>query len=186
MAVHTAETCHHAQNKVVLNNNCCVLTQISVYALLCHTTGWHPLNKNIFYTTKQKPTKHTTICTVIQIEPKEHEKMWEKKEPCTHQPSYDLLRFVDPASLYNLINKANLVHNLFLVYLSTFTCFGRLCAHHQEKQLCFCDTWYLLFCVDDCLVCRICIPPYIPDSHPHRITSTKCRINTVVSPYDRH
>ena len=32
-------------------------------------------------------------------------------------------------------------------------------------------TWYLLFCVDDCLVCRsICF--CIPDSHPHRITST--------------
>ena len=31
-------------------------------------------------------------------------------------------------------------------------------------------TWYLLFCVDDCLVCRI--------------TSIKCRINTVVSPDD--
>jgi len=34
-----------------------------------------------------------------------------------------------------------------------------------------------------CLVCRsIC--SYIPDSHPHRITSTKCRMNTVVSPDD--
>jgi len=30
------------------------------------------------------------------------------------------------------------------------------------------------------------IPPRIPDSHPHRITSTKCRINTVVSPDDGH
>ena len=30
------------------------------------------------------------------------------------------------------------------------------------------------------------IPPYIPDSHPHRITSTKCHINTVVSPDDGH
>ena len=28
------------------------------------------------------------------------------------------------------------------------------------------------------------IPSCIPDSHPHRITSTKCRINTVVSPDD--
>jgi len=28
------------------------------------------------------------------------------------------------------------------------------------------------------------IPPYLPDSHPYIITSTKCRINTVVSPYD--
>jgi len=66
------------------------------------------------------------------------------------------LCFVDRASLYNLVNKAKLVNNLFLAYLclSISTCFGRLCAHHQEKQLCLCDTRYLLFCVDDCLVCR--------------------------------
>ena len=29
-------------------------------------------------------------------------------------------------------------------------------------------------------------PPCIPDSHPHRITSTKCRMNAVVSPDDGH
>jgi hypothetical protein len=29
------------------------------------------------------------------------------------------------------------MHNLFLVYLSISTCSGRLCAHHQEKQMCF-------------------------------------------------
>ena len=29
-------------------------------------------------------------------------------------------------------------------------------------------------------------PPCIPDSHPYRITSTKCRINTVVSPDDEY
>jgi len=28
------------------------------------------------------------------------------------------------------------------------------------------------------------IPPCIPDSHPHRITSTKCHTNTLVSPDD--
>jgi hypothetical protein len=33
-----------------------------------------------------------------------------------------------------LVNKANLVHNLFLVYLSITTCFGQLCAHHQEME----------------------------------------------------
>jgi hypothetical protein len=60
-----------------------------------------------------------------------------------------ILCFVNRAALYNLVNKVNLVHNLFLVYLSISTCFGRLCAHHQEKQLCLWDTWYLLFCVDD-------------------------------------
>jgi len=45
--------------------------------------------------------------------------------------------------------------NLFLVYLylSISTYFGWLWPHHQEKKLCLCDTWYLLFCVD-CLVCR--------------------------------
>jgi len=61
---------------------------------------------------------------------------------------------------------------LFLVYLSISTCFGRLCAHHQEKQLCLYDTYYLLF--------------YVDDWYPHRITSTKCRTNTVVSPDDGH
>jgi len=38
--------------------------------------------------------------------------------------------------------------------LSISTCFGLLWAHHQEIQLCLCDTWYLFFCTDDCLVCR--------------------------------
>ena len=109
---------------------------------------------------------------------------------------YDLVNkanLVIPPSLYDLVNKANLVRNLFLVYLflvylSISTCFGLLCAHHQEKQLCLCDTCYLLFRVDDCLVCRVewITPPCIPDSHPHRITSTKCCINTVVSPDDGH
>ena len=66
-----------------------------------------------------------------------------------------ILCFVDRASFYNLVNKTNLVHNLFLVYLSVSRCFGRLWAQHQEKQLCLCDIWYLLFCVDDCLVCRV-------------------------------
>jgi hypothetical protein len=49
--------------------------------------------------------------------------------------------FFERSSLYNHVNKANLVHNLFLVYLSIPTCFGRLWARNQEKQLCLCDTW---------------------------------------------
>ena len=47
----------------------------------------------------------------------------------------------------SLANKANLVHRFILSIFSS-TCFGRLCTHHQEKQLCLCDAWYLL-CVDD-------------------------------------
>jgi hypothetical protein len=61
-----------------------------------------------------------------------------------------------------VVNKVNLVHKFFLVSLSISTCFGRLCAHHQEKEL------------------------SIPDRHPHRITCNKCRINKVVSPEDGH
>jgi hypothetical protein len=58
------------------------------------------------------------------------------------------------------VNKASLVHNLFLVYLflvylSISTCFGRLCILLHEKQLCLCSSCYLLFCVDDCLVWRV-------------------------------
>jgi len=64
---------------------------------------------------------------------------------------------------HHLVNKTNLVHTLFLVYLSISTCFERLRAHHQGEQLC---------------------APCIPDSHLHRITSTKCRINTAIPPDD--
>jgi hypothetical protein len=37
---------------------------------------------------------------------------------------------VQKGSLFNLVEKANLMYNLFLVYLSISVCFGRLCAHH--------------------------------------------------------
>jgi len=56
--------------------------------------------------------------------------------------------------IYNFVNKTNLVHTLFLVYLSISTCFGPLWAHHQEKQLCF-HNLCLLFYAVDCPVCRV-------------------------------
>jgi hypothetical protein len=34
-----------------------------------------------------------------------------------------ILYFGDRAPLYNFVNKTNLVHNLFLVYLAISTCF---------------------------------------------------------------
>ena len=71
----------------------------------------------------------------------------------------DFLSFVDSASLYNLVNKANLLHNLFLEYL-----FTSLHVSGRVERT----------------------PPCIPDSHPHRVTSTKCCINSVVSPDDGH
>ena len=63
--------------------------------------------------------------------------------------SRGFLSFVDRASLYNLVNKANLVHNLFLRIYQSLNISDAICAHHQEKQLCLCDIWYLLFCMDE-------------------------------------
>jgi len=40
-------------------------------------------------------------------------------------PQLLILYFVDCGSLYNLVNKVNLVHNLFLVYLNS-------CLKHVE------------------------------------------------------
>jgi DNA gyrase inhibitor GyrI len=39
--------------------------------------------------------------------------------------------------------------------------------------------YYLSPCVDDCVVC-------ITENHPDKVTNTKCRIDTVISPVDGH
>jgi len=41
----------------------------------------------------------------------------------------------------------NFSYNLYMFRTS------QIC--HQEETLYLCDTWYLLFCIADCLVCRI-------------------------------
>jgi len=44
--------------------------------------------------------------------------------------------------------------NIF-ISANIYTCFGLLWAHQEEIQLCLYDTLYLLFCVDDRLICRV-------------------------------
>ena len=39
--------------------------------------------------------------------------------------------------------------------------------------------WYMSLCVDDLLLC-------MPDGHLHRVTYTRCRIDTINSPDDGH
>ena len=76
---------------------------------------------------------------------------------------------------------------IFLICLLLFsTCFGQLCAHHQEKIPYLCDTWYLSLYIDDCLLCRAEFPPCIPYSHLYRVTNIRFRIGTVFSPDDGH
>jgi hypothetical protein len=73
----------------------------------------------------------------------------------TGTPRCDVLSVYTEILSKYLVNKANLVHNFFLVCLFLIASFfGRLCAHHQEKWLYLCDTCYLSLCMDDCLVCR--------------------------------
>jgi len=50
------------------------------------------------------------------------------------------------------------------------------------------DTHWMLYFVDPASLYNFVnfIPPCITVSHPYTITNTKCRINTVVSPDDRH
>ena len=55
-----------------------------------------------------------------------------------------------------------------------YTCFEQLRAHHQENQLFEYDIWYMSLCVGD------------SHGHLHRVTYTRCRIDTIDSPDDEH
>ena len=85
----------------------------------------------------------------------------------------NILCFVDRASLYNLVNKANSVHN-FSQYVYFFSL--RVSGDYVP-----------IFRRNNCIYATLgFIPPWILDSHPYRIQSTKCRINTVISLDDGH
>jgi len=73
------------------------------------------------------------------------------------------------------------------------TRFEHSCAHHQENQLYQYDIWYMSLYVGDRQVCgfglnwfgRIQFHPNL-HVHVHRVTYTRCRIDTVDSPDDEH
>jgi hypothetical protein len=67
-----------------------------------------------------------------------------------------VVRFVDHASLYNLVNRTNLVHNFFLNMSITFLYMFRatMCLLDQKKLPYLCDTWYMSLYIDNCLVCK--------------------------------
>jgi hypothetical protein len=69
---------------------------------------------------------------------------------------YGLLNFmfVDCASLYNLVNRTNVVHNQYVYCFSLHVSGNYVPAHHQENLPYLCDTWYTSLYMDDCLVCR--------------------------------
>jgi hypothetical protein len=80
-----------------------------------------------------------------------------------------------PLKYHDLVNKTNLVQNLLSVFniyqsVRVLDDYGPVIMRNN----CVYATLVLV------ILCGLCIP----DSHPHNITGTKCRINTVVSPDD--
>jgi hypothetical protein len=67
-------------------------------------------------------------------------------------------------------------------------CFEQLHAHHQENQLYQYDIWYMSLCVGDRPVCRSgrTFPTCTRNGHLHRVTYTRCCIDTIDSPDDKH
>ena len=101
-----------------------------------------------------------------------------------------ILCFVDLASLYNLVNISQLgaqfsqyvyffplhVSGDYVPIIRRYNCiYATLSICHSVWM----TIWYAEW--NECF-----IPSCIPDSHPYIITSTKCRINTVVSASDGH
>ena len=78
------------------------------------------------------------------------------------------------------------MHTRCLSVDDCLVCIPDVCLSVDDCLLCLTD---ICLSVDECLVCLpdICLSVddclvYIPDSYLHRITTTTCRINTVVSP----
>jgi hypothetical protein len=85
------------------------------------------------------------------------------------------LCFVDCASLYNIVNKANLVHNFSSMFISFLYAFWvTMCPSSGETTV---SMWHLVFVILYGWPSGMQGPPCIPDSHPYRITNTKCRIS---------
>jgi hypothetical protein len=102
-----------------------------------------------------------------------------------------MLCFVDRASLYNLVNKTNLVHNPSLYVYFYSLCVSGTYAPIIRRNNCISTTpgichsvWMTVWnAVWDETSFN---PPCIPDGHPHRVRNTRCRIDIIISPDDGH
>ena len=90
--------------------------------------------------------------------------------------------------LWFLVND-QLDAQFFCMYLFQFsTCFEQPRAHHQENQLYQYNIWYMSLYVGDRFVCRSesSFPTCTQSGHRHRVTYTRCCIDTIGSPDDEH
>ena len=76
---------------------------------------------------------------------------------------------------FNLVNKANFCTIFLSIFINLYKFRATMCPLSGET------TVFMRHFVLDCLVCTLQGAWCIPVSHPYRITSTKCRINTVLT-----
>jgi len=78
------------------------------------------------------------------------------------------------------------IFSMYLFQLST--CFEQPRAHSQENQLYQYNIWYMSLCVGDRFVCRSerNFPTCTRKGHRHRVTYTRCCIDTIDSPDYEH
>ena len=95
---------------------------------------------------------------------------------CLNYRILNHLKYGSVQDMYDsLVNKANLVHNFFTMLISFLYMFrATICPSSGET------TAFMRHSMDDWSA------PCIPEGHPYRITDTKRRIDSVVSPDDGH
>jgi len=101
--------------------------------------------------------------------------------------THSFLMFCWPCILYNLVSRTNLVHNFFLNMFSAFLYMFRatMCPSSGEvtvtmQHLVFVTLYRWLSGMQGG------IHSALHTSHPYRVTNTRCRIGTVISPDDGH
>jgi len=96
------------------------------------------------------------------------------------QHTFQIICSVDPSSLYNLVNETNFVHDFFLVYFVNFIYNLYMFWISPSPS----SGWITVFIRHFVFVILFTwespIQDGTPDCQPNIITSTKCRINTVV------
>jgi len=59
------------------------------------------------------------------------------------------------------------------MFISILYMFRATMCPSSGELLYQCYTWFVSLCVDNRMEC-------IPDGHPHRVTQTRCRIDTII------
>ena len=86
---------------------------------------------------------------------------------------------------YNLINKANLVHNFFQ-YVHFFSLHISGISGDYVPIIRRNNCIYATIVICHSVWMNVWYAGFIPENHPHRVTNTKCRIDTVTSQDDGH